>query len=138
LASKMAETPTAGTFNVEALSLTASLATLKALEKHNVPLHLDHMGHRFLDGMNRIIRDSGVEAQAKPMPLACMPQLFFTDKDEKKRARLMNAFYPGVMKRGLFLVDWHQSFIMYSHKESDIDEALNICEDAMKDARKKA
>jgi glutamate-1-semialdehyde aminotransferase len=50
----------------------------------------------------------------------------------------MNAFYPGVMKRGLFLVDWHQSFIMYSHKESDIDEALNICEDAMKDARKKA
>jgi len=67
--------------------------------------------------------------------MPCMPQLFFTDADAEKRQGLSDRFYRGVMQRGLFFVEWHQSFIMLSHTERDIDTALSICEDAMAEAK---
>jgi len=136
VAGKISETPTAGTFNVEALSMAASLATIRELELRDGPEYLDRLGRRFLDGLKQIIENQGVEADPRPNPLPCMPQLFFTDKDENRRQRLQDAFYGEVIKRGLFFVAWHMSFIMLSHTEADIDEALNICEDSLTAAGK--
>lgn len=133
---KMAETPTAGTFSVEAVGLTASLATINELEQRNVPAHLEKLGVRFIDGFNKIAVGTDVEAEARPVPTPCMPQIFFTDSREEKRKKAHEAFFQGVMRRGLFLSGWHQAFIMASHTEAAIDEALNICADAMDDAKK--
>jgi len=133
---KMAETPTAGTFSVEAVALTASLATIGELQRKNIPAHLEKLGARFIEGLNKIAADAGVEAEARPVPVPCMPQVFFTDSDETRRKKAHEAFFLGVIRRGLFLAGWHQAFIMASHTEADIDEALAICADAMEDARK--
>jgi len=47
---------------------------------------------------------------------------------------VVHAFYRGAIARGVFMVHWHMLFMNYSHTDADIDEVLNRCRDAMKDA----
>jgi len=133
---KFADTPTAGTFSVEGVSLTASLAAINEMQSKNIPDYLERLGRKFINGFNTVAAETGIEAEARPMPLPCMPQVFFTDKNAERGKKSFDAFFQGVMHRGLFLAGWHMAFIMASHTDSDIDEALGICEDALGDVKK--
>ena len=123
---------TPGTFNVEALSIAAAIATVQELREKDVPSHLMRMGQRLIDGLNEIANRYGIEAKAFPDPIAAMPNFRFThpDKDTAKRAH--TAFYSEVIRRGLFLSDWHMGFTCFSHQEQDIDQALDICDSVLK------
>jgi glutamate-1-semialdehyde 2,1-aminomutase len=119
---------TTGTFNVEALSLAAAIATIQELREKDVPSHLMRMGQRLIDGLNAIANSYGIEARAFPDPIAAMPNFRFTHSDEDTAKRAHTAFYSEVIRRGLFLCDWHMGFTSFAHQEHDIDEALDICE----------
>lgn len=122
---------TTGTFNVEALSLAAAIATIEELREKDVPSHLMRMGQRLIDGLNRITDRHGIEARAFPDPIAAMPNFRFTHSDKDAAAQAHVAFYSEVIRHGLFLCDWHMGFTCFSHQEQDIDEALEICEAAL-------
>jgi glutamate-1-semialdehyde 2,1-aminomutase len=122
------DNPTTGTFNVEALSLAAAIATIEELRERDVPSHLMRMGQRLIDGLNEITNSYGIEARAFPDPIAAMPNFRFMHADKHTAERAHTAFYSEVIRHGLFLCDWHMGFICFSHQERDIDEALDICD----------
>jgi glutamate-1-semialdehyde aminotransferase len=129
------DNPTTGTFNVEALSLAAAIATIEELREKDVPSHLMRMGQRLIDGLNEITNTYGIAARAFPNPIPAMPNFRFTHSDNDTAKRAHAAFYSEVIRHGLFLCDWHMSFTSFSHQEQDIDEALDICEAALRSLR---
>jgi len=133
---KFKDTPTSGTFTQEAAGLTASLATINELQQKNGPQHIWNMGQRLIDGLNDIIDRHSVEAKAFGEPLPPMPRLMFTYSDEKKNKIVTDLFFSEIMKRGVFMVEWHMAFINLSHTEKDIDEALEVCDRVMKIVKK--
>ena len=124
---------TTGTFNVEALSLAAAIATIEELRDRDVPSHLMRMGRRLIDGLNEITTSYGLAARAFADPIAAMPNFRFTHSDERTARHAHAAFYSAVIRHGLFLSDWHMGFTCFSHQEPDIDQALESCDLVLRD-----
>lgn len=51
-----------------------------------------------------------------------------TDDDSDPRHQY---FFGECIRYGLYFSRWHVAFVNYSHKEKDIDEALDICDFVM-------
>ncbi len=139
----MPETPNSGTFANSGLGMAAALATITEMKEKNVPAHLNKMGQRFIDGLNEICELYNMDnVIAFGDPVASMPRLAW--KDEKGNP-VCNAIYNDEQKYffsqcyryGLFFHPWHVAFTMYSHKNKDIDEALDICDFVMKKTKRK-
>jgi glutamate-1-semialdehyde aminotransferase len=119
------------TYAGETLSIAAALATLTIMKRDNVHAHIDAMGRRLMDGFNRIAGDLGIEGHAAGLP--CAPFLKFDTMDQEYNARLEYLWFRELFREGVFVIlRW---FICYSHKESDIDEALDKAKSALKRAR---
>lgn len=139
---QMPEAGIAGTFSVEALSLTAALATLREIQSKNVVAHLHRMGQRFIDGLNDICRRHGRhEARAYGDPVPSMPRFEWKpgtvvgggqscqDKDYRH-------FFSQLYRYGVYFGEWHVGFMMFSHKDRDIDQVLEICDFVMEKTKK--
>ena len=135
----MTETPTIGTFSVEAIGLTAALTTVTELRDTNAVEHLWRVGQRMIDGLNRICRDHNMDepaAFADPVP----PIFRFTWEPQTGnncQHPVHEYFFAQCLKYGLFFSPWHVSFVNYSHSDRDIDEALDICDFVMAKTKKK-
>ena len=129
---RMSETPTAGTFSVEALSLAAALATLQELKEKDVVAHLWKVGQRLIEGLNEICRVHGMEepkAYADPVP--SMIRFTWRPGTEDASDPVHRYFFSQCMRYGLYFSCWHVGFVGYSHKNRDIDAALEICDFVM-------
>ncbi len=124
----MPTNPSAGTFSVEAIGLVAAIETLRELEAKNAPAHLRAMGQRLIDGFNQIAQSHGIAVEAFAEPIPQMPNLRFTDPNEKTANKVKDMFFREVIRRGLFMIDWHMHFINFSHQAGDIDQALEVCD----------
>ena len=134
----MPKTPTAGTFSVEAISIAAAVATLRELKEKNVAAHLRKMGRRLIDGLNEICKSHTMEGPlAYPDPFEATPRFMFKPHTEDFTDPAHRYFFSQCLRFGLFFVPWHVGFVNYSHKEKDIDQALDICDLAMGKTRKK-
>jgi glutamate-1-semialdehyde aminotransferase len=136
---QIVRTPIAGTFSVEALSLAASLATIRELKEKKVAEHLWKVGQRFIDGLNQICRNHGLEEpQAYADPIPSMPRFSWNPAQEESNMSHPAAkyFFSECYKYGLFFSPWHVSFVNYSHKNKDIDQALDICDFIMARTKK--
>lgn len=135
---RMPETPTAGTFSVEALSIAAAVATLEELKEKKVADHLWKMGQRLIDGLNAICRAHGMEEpKAYPDPVPSMPRFTWKPHTDDFSHPAHQYFFGECYRYGLFFSSWHVTFVNYSHKKRDIDEALEICDFVMGKTRKK-
>jgi len=118
------------TYAGETLSMAAALATLKIMSRENVHEHLFAMGRRLMEGFNVIANELGIEAYAAGLPPA--PFLKFNTADRGYNERLEYLWFRELFREGVFVVlRW---FICYSHKEADIDEALEKARRALKRA----
>jgi glutamate-1-semialdehyde aminotransferase len=118
------------TYAGETLSIAAAIATLKIMKREKVHDHLNAMGKRLMDGFNRIAAECGVEASAAGLPPA--PFLKFNTPDKAYNERLEYLWFRELFREGVFVIlRW---FICYSHKPSDIDEALEKARRALKRA----
>ena len=136
---KITGTPIAGTFSTEGLSLAAGLATLKEIKEKSVTDHLWKVGQRLIDGLNDICRAHGMDdALAYPDPTPSMPRFkwkpFYKDDFSDPAHRY---FFGECLRYGLFFSNWHVGFVNYSHKDKDIDEALDICDFVMAKTKRK-
>ena len=130
---RMPETPDSGTFANEALSMAASLATLREMQSKDVPGHMQRVGQRLIDGLTEIIERhgmQGVAAYGDPVP--GMPRLTWKAGQTLFDSEPQAYFFAQCYRYGLFFHRWHVAFVNYSHKNKDIDEALDICDFAMK------
>jgi glutamate-1-semialdehyde 2,1-aminomutase len=135
---RMNEARVAGTFSVEALALAASVATIKELKERNVPAHLARVGQRLIDGLNAICHAHGVEGPlAYPDPVPAMPRFTWKPYTDDFTHPAHKCFFAECHRYGLFFADWHVTFVNYSHKDRDIDEALGICDLAMARTKRK-
>ena len=135
---RMPETPIAGTFSVEALSIAAALATLRAMRDRNVVDHLWKVGGRLIDGLNDICRAHGIEdAAAYPAPTPSMPRFKWRPHTDDLTHPMQDYFFSQCVRYGVFLSNWHVGFVNFSHKKKDIDEALEICDFVMAKTRKR-
>ena len=135
----------AGTFSVEALSIAAAIATLTELREKNVPAHLARVGQRLIDGLNEISDRLKIGARVYADPLPAMPRLVWPggkvvggamgvdDANKESHAYFKQLTY----QYGLYWSSWHVGFMNYSHKNKDVDEALDLFEFCMKKTKSK-
>lgn len=135
---RIAETPTAGTFNVEALSIAAAVATLREVRERNVVAHLHRMGQRLIDGLRGICAAHGMdEPHAYADPVPSMIRFTWHPGDGNRCDHPAHQyFFSQCFRYGLFFCPWHVAFVNYSHTEADIDEALDICDFALARTKK--
>jgi glutamate-1-semialdehyde aminotransferase len=120
------------------MSIAAAIATLRELKEKNVPAHLGKMGRRLIDGLNGICKSYKMEGPlAYPDPFEATPRFMFKPHTEEFTDPAHRYFFSQCVRFGLFFAPWHVGFVNYSHKEKDIDQALDICDLAMARTRKK-
>lgn len=109
------------TYAGETLSIAAAIATMKIMLREDVHGHIRAMGERLMAGFDRLVREAGVEGHAAGLPVA--PFLKFVSPDPTFHERLEYLWHRELYREGIFISPrW---FISYSHKATDIDEALD-------------
>lgn len=118
------------TYAGETLSIAAAIATIKIMKREKVHEHIWTMGKRLMNGFNVIAKELGIEAHAAGLPPLAF--LKFNTPDRDYNARLEYLWFRELYREGIFAnTRW---LISYSHKEADIDEALDKARIALKRA----
>jgi glutamate-1-semialdehyde 2,1-aminomutase len=118
------------TYAGETLSIAAAIATLNIMKREKVHSHINAMGKRLMSGFNDIAKSLGVEGYAAGLPPAAF--LKINTPDQNYNALLEYLWFRELFREGVFIIlRW---FISYSHKEKDIDEALEKAKRALKRA----
>ncbi|MDH3252613.1 MAG: aminotransferase class III-fold pyridoxal phosphate-dependent enzyme, partial [Ignavibacteria bacterium] len=118
------------TYAGETLSIAAATATLKIMKRENVHRHIWDMGRRLMEGFNAMVKNLGIDGYAAGLPVGSF--LKFEGPDPEYHARLEFVWHRELYREGVFASPrW---FISYSHKPTDIDEALEKSERALRRA----
>jgi glutamate-1-semialdehyde 2,1-aminomutase len=120
--------PTLGissTFGGDALSLAAAKAVIGFYREHDVVAHLWSAGKRVWGGLAELARKRGVELSVKGL-LAC-PSISLPTKGAR------DAFMTACYRNGVSLYDI--PYVNYSHKDADLDEALERMGKALAEIR---
>ncbi len=117
------------TFNGEAVSMAASLATLEVLEQPGNLEHIWRMGERLIAGLNALAGKHGAEAVAFGEPLPPMPVMRFKGEGEAVD-NLRREFYAEVIARGVLLHPSHVWFVCLAHGEPEIEQTLEVADAA--------
>lgn len=105
-----------GTFFGETLSLAASLATIKKLEKKSVPSHLWEVGAKIRDGVKKLTDRIELVGHAPLM------QVRFHDHPYVTRQQLQSLFIQEMAQMGVLILSEHG--VSYAMKEPEIDRIL--------------
>jgi glutamate-1-semialdehyde 2,1-aminomutase len=113
------------TFGGETLSLSACKAVIDFYLKNNVIEYLWKTGNKFWDEINNLFGKFGIEAEVKGFPVC---PFFDFKSDEERKIFFKNCFKNGV-------IFYNVGYVNYSHKEKDIEEALERVEKAIKEMK---
>ena len=113
------------TFGGDTLALAAVKATVKFYQQKKVIKHLWKVGDKMQDGVNNLFNKYKINAGMKGYSVC--PWISFPNPSE------LELFYKYSYKNGVSL--YTLSFVNYSHKDKDINEALERIEKAIKEMR---
>ena len=115
-----------GTFAGETLSLVATKATLDFIQENNVVDHLNAMGEKLINGLNKII----AQYQASDWLSVCgHPSWSFfiiQNKGLYSATELKSLYLQEMFKNGILINASHN--LSFAHKQQDIDRLLNAYE----------
>ena len=114
------------TYMFSAVAHRAGITALEIYKRDDVLTHLNAMGQKLVDGLMQAGRAAGHEDVLLSGPVT-MPMFLFTNDVRAKRARI---FGQQAALRGAIFHPTLNWFLCYAHKESDIDEAIDIAKDA--------
>jgi len=120
------------TFGGEMLSLAAAHANIKEIQGKPVLDRIWKLGQRLQDGANALASRIGINLKCMGYPprlLMVAPQLAGGED-----IALKSLFLQETVKRGI-LMAW-QMFPMYTHTDQDIENTLDVFEDAMRICKK--
>jgi glutamate-1-semialdehyde 2,1-aminomutase len=125
-----------GTFNGNPVSMVATLATIKELEKNNLCQRLFNLGEKFRERLSQIIIDLRFKAQA--VGFGSIFQILFTDREIHdyrdtltSNKKQFEQFQHGMMNKGVFMLPQasKRSHISAAHSEQILDLTLkNVAE----------
>ncbi|MFQ5787185.1 MAG: aminotransferase class III-fold pyridoxal phosphate-dependent enzyme, partial [Thermodesulfobacteriota bacterium] len=117
------------TFGGETLSLAASLATLKFMQKNNVVSALWYKGGRLKRGIEGLIKELGFDKYCKYLGLPPRTVMNFYGNDSFDGLLIKSYFQQECIKRGILFTGAHN--ISYAHSESDIKKTLDVYRDVI-------
>jgi glutamate-1-semialdehyde aminotransferase len=117
------------TFGGDTLALAACLATLDEYGRQPVIEHLWRVGRRFQDGFTAIAARLGVPARCIGYPVH--PKIVIDHRSPETQGLLMSLFLQETGRRGV-IFHFAGFNISFSHAETDVDESLQACEEALR------
>lgn len=119
-----ADVITSMTYAEETTSVAAAIATLKVLRKKPVVEHIWKLGQLFQHAFNRMAESYGIPVKCIGLPPRL--QLAFREGPAIDRLSLKAYFLQESARRGMIFGNC--IFMNYSHRASDIERALSVCE----------
>jgi len=110
------------TFGGEALSLAASLATMKKLEREPVIETMRVQGGKLVAGINALIERHGVDHLVAVAGNPTWTFLQFSDRTPYPQFHLRTLFLQEMFERGILILATHN--MSYSHGDEEIDRLL--------------
>jgi glutamate-1-semialdehyde 2,1-aminomutase len=120
------------TFHGDTAAMAAAMATLDIVDREPVAEHVWELGQRLIDGLNQGANRHGISALAFGEPLPPMPFLKFTIPDSALNERAKSTFYRECMRRGVLFHPRHLWFVGYAHTREDIEQTLDIADEAFR------
>jgi glutamate-1-semialdehyde 2,1-aminomutase/spore coat polysaccharide biosynthesis protein SpsF len=118
------------TFGGEALSLAASLATIKEMKEKRVLEHIWRQGAKLQEGYNRMVGDLGLADYTRMMGYPPRPIASFFPAEGMDPLEMKSLVQQELLKRGILWAAYHA--ISFSHSEEDIDRTLETFSAALK------
>jgi glutamate-1-semialdehyde-2,1-aminomutase len=110
------------TFGGEAVSLAASLATIREMREKDIFGHLWEQGRKLQDGYNVMAKELGLAEQTACIGLAPHTVMTFKGTEQADALTMRSLLQQELVKRGvLFLVGNNLS---YSHSDADVEHTL--------------
>jgi glutamate-1-semialdehyde 2,1-aminomutase len=109
-------------------AMAAALATLKVLERDNVPERLARLGARLMSGLDEAAHQAGVPAHS--IGLAATPFIEFEHEHKADRDRAMRLFCNAMLSRGHLMTPAHHWFICAQMSDADIDHTVRAAGEA--------
>ena len=132
----------AGTFNGNAVSMAAALATIAILEREPVHQHIFALGDRMRRGLQAIHHRLGTGATVAGFGSIFLSYFLqgsiesYSDAVRNDAARFVE-YRRRLMERGIFKIPLNlkRNHIGFAHSEADIDHTLEACEQVLKEMR---
>lgn len=112
------------TFGGETLSLAASLATLKKLQKEPVIKTLWKQGRKLIEGTERLIEGYSLNDVISIGGKGCWSSVLFKDAGVYSQWEIKTLFMQEVFKRGILTFGSHN--ITYAHSNDDISRLIDV------------
>jgi len=122
------------TFFPNSVPQVAALKTIEIMEREDVLGSIRKKGKKFAKHVNEIIEESGVPCTFSGGPW--MPYITFDPDPNHLYRKLREEFYRQLIRRQIFLQPYHHGYICYRHTEEDLDNAVNMIGESLKESRK--
>lgn len=122
------------TFFPNSLPQVAALKTIEIMERENVLGSIRAKGNQFAKSVTDIIKDSGVPCTFSGGPW--MPYITFDADPNFLYRELREEFYRQLIRRKIFLQPYHHGYICYRHTEEDLENAINMINESLKECKK--
>jgi glutamate-1-semialdehyde 2,1-aminomutase len=130
----------AGTFNGNAMSCAATVATLEILEREPVHEHIFRLADRLRQGLREIHARWGIRATVAGFGSVFLtyfmegPIESYTDLLRNDEARFVE-YRRKLIDRGIFKmpVNLKRNHVSYAHTDAHIDRTLEVCEDVLRE-----
>tara|TARA_B100000575_G_scaffold294544_1_gene311365 strand:+ start:8048 stop:9292 length:1245 start_codon:yes stop_codon:yes gene_type:complete len=122
------------TFFPNSFEQIASIKTIDFLEKNNVLENIKKNGSNFSNNILSIIQKKNINCNFSGAPW--MPFISFNNYEETINRKMRTIFYSFLIRAGVFLAPFHHGYIMYRHSEKDLNNVLDVIENAFDNLNK--
>jgi glutamate-1-semialdehyde 2,1-aminomutase len=118
-----------GTFRFELTAIVAALATIRTLQETAAPQRLAERGAELLDGLNAAFREAGYGRGIRAVPYhwPCLPYIHF----KQEAAGLKGAFYRGMLKNGILMMQSHMNYISLALTREDVHAIIAAAKETL-------
>lgn len=121
------------TFGGEAVSLAASLATIRKFRSQEVLPKLWRQGKKIQDGYNTIAKELDMQNHTQCIGLPPRTVVTFKDKQGGESLLLRSLFQQEMVKRGILFLNGFN--ICYSLSDEDVAQTLDACQQSLRKLR---
>jgi glutamate-1-semialdehyde 2,1-aminomutase len=116
------------THGAERHCLAAALETMRVYEREPVIDHLWRQGSRLAAGIERSVREHGLEGHFGTIGRPCNLVYFTRDAEKQPSQEFRTLFLQEIIKRGLLAPSL---VVSYSHTDADVDRTLEVIHEAL-------
>ena len=118
-----------GTFGGDLVSISASIATINAIEERETLKYINSMGLRLKDGYNEISKSLEMTHITKMIGYGWWPEYLFYDEKGNVSLEIQSLFQQEIVRRGV--LTRAGIFVCGSHQITDIDKTLEVFQEAL-------